>query len=86
MNFEERIDAMAMNLELTAREIADLRHATDAFQRNTEAFRQETAQRFAQWELQSRHADEMVADLLKSTQMLLTVAQSHENRLTRLER
>jgi predicted nuclease with TOPRIM domain len=93
MNFEERMDALAMNLELTARDIADFRQATEAFQRNTEAFQRNTEafqeatnRRIAQWETEKKHLDEKVDSLLDSTRMLLTVCQAHENRIERLER
>jgi hypothetical protein len=78
MNFEERMDALAMNLELTARDIADFRQATEAFQEATD-------RRITQWETEKRHLDEKVDALLDSTRMLLTVAQAHENRIERLE-
>jgi chromosome segregation ATPase len=113
MTIDERLEALTMNLELTARDVADLQKAvsqmqattagiqattaemqattaemqaaTAEMQASTAAFQKATAERFALWELESKHLDEKVDSLADSTKMLLIAVQAHQSRIERLE-
>jgi hypothetical protein len=67
MDFEEKIDAMRMTLELATHDIEALRGRIEEL-RTASASQYETAQ-----------------VLLKATDNLVTTAQAHERRITRLE-
>jgi hypothetical protein len=93
MTLDERIEALTMNLELTARDVADLQKATADMhranadlQKNTTEFQLATAARFAQWEMEKKHLDEKVDALTESTQMLLSAVQAQQGRIERVER
>jgi len=60
-----------MNLELTARDVADLQKAVAEMRADTAASQKATADRFALWELERKHLDEKVNSLADSTRMLL---------------
>ena len=100
MTFEERFEALTMNLELTARDVADLQKAIAEMQKTTAEmqkttadmqktntdFQKATVARFAQWEMEKKHIDEKVDGLVDSTKMLLTAVQAQQVRIERVER
>jgi hypothetical protein len=79
MTIDERLEALTMNLELAARDIAEL-------QKNTADFERATERRFAQWEFEKKHLDEKVDLLVDGTQNLLAAVQGQQIRIERLER
>jgi len=96
MNFEEKIDAMRMNLELAFHDIEALRNSIEAQRENIEALRAGFEAQRASFDadresirelrVASAHQYETAQVLMKATQDLLTLANQHENRITGLER
>jgi hypothetical protein len=71
MSFEERLNALTMNLELFFREL--------------EAMREKSIIEMQEMREKSAHFQESVNSLLQSTANLLKTAESRERRLIRLE-
>jgi len=75
MDFEEKIDAMRMTLELAIHDIEAQRADTEVLRASIEVLRAASA---------SQH--ENIETLAKATGDLLATAQSHERRIVGLER
>jgi hypothetical protein len=82
MDFEEKLDAMRMNLELAFHDIEALRNSILAQRESIEA------QSVSIRELRdlSAHQVETARVLMQATENLLAKAQNHEQRITGLER
>ena len=74
MTIEERLSALTMNLELTARETADLRESVAALNKSTAELNKYTTD-----------TRESVDAHVQGTWNLLQVSQSHERSLNRIE-
>jgi chromosome segregation ATPase len=88
MNFEEKIDAMRMTLELAIHDIEAQRASIEAQRASIEAQRANIdSLREGVRELRdaSAHQYETVEVLIKSSGDLLVTAQSHERRISTLE-
>jgi hypothetical protein len=75
MDFEEKMDALRMNLELAFHDIEALRASIEAEQESIRELR-----------IASAHQYETAQVLMKSTETLLVSAHDHEPRITGLER
>ena len=75
MDFEEKMDAIRMNLELASHDIESLRESIEALRQTTQALRDASA---------SQH--ESIQVLGKATEDLLATAMRHDQRITGLER
>jgi hypothetical protein len=82
MTIDERLEAVAMNLELAYRDIQELREGTRELRDTTRELRDAAGLQALEGAAQRERIDLLVT----SVQNLLTVSQSHENRLQRLER
>ena len=100
MTLEERFEALTMNLELTARDVAEMQKATAEmrkvnadiqqrivdFERATAERFAENGQRFARREFEKKHLDEKVDSLFDGTRVLLAAVQGRQTRIESIER
>jgi len=78
MTFEERMDAITMNMELMGHRLEDTRREAEERQREWEARHHVVA-------IEIAHLREQGEVLLKATTQMLAVADAHDRRLARLE-
>ena len=86
MTFEERMDAIAMNMELMGHRLEDTRREAEERQREAEARQREWEARQHVVAIEIAHLREQGEVLLKATTQILAVADAHDRRLARLER
>ena len=86
MTFEERMDAIAMNMELMGHRLEDTRREAEERQREAEARQREWEARQHVVAIEIAHLREQGEVLLKATTQMLAVADAHDRRLARLER
>jgi hypothetical protein len=82
MNFEEKLDAMRMNLELAFHDTEALRASIEAQRTSFEAERVS----IRELRLLSAHQHDTAQVLMKATENLLAKVNQHEQRITGLER
>ena len=78
MTFEERMDAITMNLELMGHRVEDNRREAEARRRDWEERQKAVA-------LEMADLRERTDVLLKATTQMLAVADAHDRRIARLE-
>jgi chromosome segregation ATPase len=89
MNFEEKLDAMRMNLELAFHDIEALRTSIEAQKASIEAQRvsfEAERESIRELRIASAHQHETAQVLMKATENLLAMAHQHDQRITGLER
>ncbi len=86
MTFEERMDAITMNMELMGHRLEDTRREAEERQREAEARQREWEARHHVVDIEIAHLREQGEVLLKATTQMLAVADAHDRRLARLER
>ena len=86
MTFEERMDAIAMNMELMGHRLEDTRREAEERQREAEARQREWEARQHVVAIEIAHLREQGEVLLKATTQMLAVADAHDRRIARLER
>ncbi|NDJ11099.1 MAG: hypothetical protein EBY17_07890 [Acidobacteriia bacterium] len=85
MTFEERMDAITMNMELMGHRLEDTRREAEERQREAEARQREWEARHHVVAIEIAHLREQGEVLLKATTQMLAVADAHDRRLARLE-